>query len=229
METGTAYTSPAARHRKARVTVTAGGRSISKVVPAPRRERIDSRPPSFCTRVRTTSMPTPRPEMSVVRTAVERPGMVISINASSSLRRSAASRVMKRFSSATRRSACGSIPRPSSEARRQTRSSRRDSSISMRPAAGLPAARRVAASSMPWSMLLRRMCSRGSIISSRTERSSATSVPRTSSSTSLPSLRAKSRTVRCRRGTSEAKGMRRIAMTVSRSRSIVRSRASRNP
>ena len=184
-------------------------------------------PPSFCTRILTTSMPTPRPEISVVRVAVEKPGMVTSISASSSDRRAAASRDRKRRSAATRRRACGSIPLPSSETTRLMRSSCRDSSISIRPRGGLPAVRRASVSSRPWSMLLRRICCSGSIISSSVERSRVTSVPRTSRSTDFPSRAARSRALRSRRGTIDEKGRSRMVSTSSRSPSTVRPRPSR--
>jgi hypothetical protein len=48
--------------------------SMRKVVPRPRWVAMSMTPPSFVTFTSATSMPTPRPEVSVTRSAVEKPG-----------------------------------------------------------------------------------------------------------------------------------------------------------
>ena len=54
------------------------GSVMMKREPLPSVERTSIVPPSSLTFRRTTSMPTPRPETSVVCSAVEKPGMKIS-------------------------------------------------------------------------------------------------------------------------------------------------------
>ncbi len=66
----------------------------------------------------------------------------------------------------------------------------------MWPVSGLPAARRSAGISSPWSPLLRTMCVSGSLISSSTWRSSSVSAPSMMSSIFLSISRARSRTRR---------------------------------
>ena len=65
-----------------------------------------------------------------------------------------------------------------------------------RPVSGLPARRALPGRSMPWSAQLRTMWVSGSLISSRTWRSSSVSAPCMRRSIFLPSLRARSRTSR---------------------------------
>ena len=50
------------------------GRLMMKVVPLPRLERMSMEPLSFWILVRTTSMPTPRPDTSEIWLAIEKPG-----------------------------------------------------------------------------------------------------------------------------------------------------------
>jgi hypothetical protein len=60
------------------------GRRSVMVVPAPGRPSTPIEPRSRSTLRFTTSMPTPRPEYSVTRSAVEKPGSRISRNSSPS-------------------------------------------------------------------------------------------------------------------------------------------------
>lgn len=61
------------------------GSTIFVVVPAPWRDMISTWPPIDWMLRFTTSMPTPRPEMSVTCSAVEKPGMKMSCQTSSSV------------------------------------------------------------------------------------------------------------------------------------------------
>jgi hypothetical protein len=63
----------------------------------------------------TTSMPTPRPEMLLTCSAVEKPGWKMTLTISRSGREAASSAVMIPFCTALRRIALASIPAPSSE------------------------------------------------------------------------------------------------------------------
>ena len=69
--------------RRARRASAAG--SCVKVEPSPGREVIEMRPPSAWIERLTTSMPTPRPEMSETVAAVEKPGRKIRLSISSSV------------------------------------------------------------------------------------------------------------------------------------------------
>ena len=87
---------------------------ILMVVPRSRRLSMSTVPPIFSTLVRTTSMPTPRPEKCVTRSAVENPGRKTRLTSSRSPSRSACSGVMSLAWMAFSRTRCGSIPLPSS-------------------------------------------------------------------------------------------------------------------
>ena len=66
-------------------TASVSGRLSVKVEPLPGFEVIEMRPPSAWIERRTTSMPTPRPEMSETVSAVEKPGRKIRLSISSSV------------------------------------------------------------------------------------------------------------------------------------------------
>ena len=166
------------------------------IVPWSTTESMRRLPRSDSTAPRTTSMPTPRPETSVTSLAVLNPGSVMSIITSASGSVSACSRVRTRRSRATRRRTAGSMPRPSSVTRMTTLSRSFMASSRIVPTGGFPFRTRSSDGSIPWSMALRRMWRRGSGSSSRMARSSSVSLPSTSKFTSLPCLRAKSRTAR---------------------------------
>ncbi len=128
----------------ARVT----GRRTVTVVPRPGVVRISTLPPSVRTRVYTASTPTPRPEMSVTRSAVENPGRATRRISSSSLTSRAASSTspMARAFSSTR---ARSIPRPSSLTRITTDERSRSALSVRRPGRGFPAATRSSGISTP--------------------------------------------------------------------------------
>ena len=65
-------------------TARVSGRLIVKVDPRPGATMIVMRPPSAWIERLTTSMPTPRPEMSETTEAVEKPGRKIRLSISSS-------------------------------------------------------------------------------------------------------------------------------------------------
>src|SRR3954449_10962371 len=90
------------------------GRRICAIVPWPSSEVIVTSPPSSRIIVRTASMPTPRPEMSLVTSAVEKPGRKSSSAAPLPSRLSAASAVIRPRSTARLPTLTGSMPRPSS-------------------------------------------------------------------------------------------------------------------
>ena len=93
------------------------GRLITNVVPLPRVERISMVPLSFWMLVRTTSMPTPRPETSDTWLAMEKPGRNTRLKLWRSSMVLASSSVMRPFSSALARSRSAFMPRPSSAIR----------------------------------------------------------------------------------------------------------------
>ncbi len=120
-------------------------------------------------------MPTPRPLTSVTCSAVEKPGSKIRLQTSWSL--SLASAATSPRSTALRKIRSRSRPRPSSLISITIMPAWCDAFSRIRPAGGLPLASRSAGVSMPWSMLLRSMCTSGSCSSSTIVRSSSTSSP----------------------------------------------------
>ena len=85
------------------------------VVPRPTMVCTSTEPPIASMFVLTTSMPTPRPEMLLTCSAVEKPGWKMTLTISRSGREAASSAVMIPFCTTLRRIALGSIPEPSSE------------------------------------------------------------------------------------------------------------------
>ena len=85
-----------------------------KRLPLPISDWIWICPLSSRMRELTTSMPTPRPEMSVTSVLVENPGRKIRFRHSSVVRREAVSLSIRPFSRALERSRSGSMPAPSS-------------------------------------------------------------------------------------------------------------------
>ena len=83
---GMAYTSPSARASSARTIARVSGRRSVTVVPCPCEDRMSTAPPSERTRVYTASIPTPRPDISVTFSAVEKPGRPTIRTSSSSFR-----------------------------------------------------------------------------------------------------------------------------------------------
>src|SRR5216684_1031440 len=223
---GTPYSSPPTCTRSRFAMLTERGSSTTKVVPFPGTLRIDTLPPSDSNLLCTASRPTPRPDTSVASSRVETPGRKANSYAASSDSASAASCVIAALFTALRRSACASIPRPSSCTSTITLSrSRRAVSVSL-PRAGLPAFSRVCGSSRPWSAALRTRCESGSPSASITVRSSSTSAPCTSSSMLLFSRCARSRTARGSRSVKDENGVSRALITRPCSSRAVRRRRS---
>ena len=74
MPSGTMNTSPPTATDMPSTMAMVSGRRITTVVPCPARLRISTWPPRAAMFLRTTSMPTPRPDRSVNVSAVEKPG-----------------------------------------------------------------------------------------------------------------------------------------------------------
>ena len=89
------------------------GSFIVNFVPSPGTESTSNTPLSRRMFFFTTSIPTPRPETSVIWSAVEKPGVKISSTISRSERRSDSPMTPMRI--AFSRTRCKSIPLPSSE------------------------------------------------------------------------------------------------------------------
>ena len=183
-------------------------------------------PPSSLMFRRTTSMPTPRPEMSVVCSAVEKPGhedQVVDLlvgqrvvradqAALARLREDAVRVAGRRRRRRLRRRCCRPCDRPRAKRRRP-------------PACRPRRARR--GISMPWSTLLRTRCTSGSPIFSSTVLSSSVWSPVTFSSTCLPSRWLRSRTMRGKRLNTKLIGNMRTRMTLSCSSRTLRSSCAR--
>ena len=151
------------------------------------------------TAVRTTSMPTPRPDRSEIDSAVENPGRKTSCTASTSLSEEARSAGISPRSTALARTRSVSMPAPSSLIVSTTRSPSWRAATRSTPCGGLPLATRTSGVSSPWSRLLRRMWISGSASDSMTFLSASVSSPSTTSDTSLPSFLPMSRTRRPKR------------------------------
>ena len=95
------------------------------------------------------------------------------------------------------------------------------------PCSGLPLARRSAGISMPWSQLLRTRWVSGSVIFSTRPLSSSVASPCVTSSTFLPSLAARSRSMRGKRLKTIDIGIMRIDITDSCRSRVLRSRSAR--
>ena len=108
---------PPARIRRAGMMATVRGMRRTKLVPCPAREVISTWPPIRSMWARTTSMPTPRPEMLVTVSAVEKPGAMIRAKVAGSDRPAASSAVSSPWATARARIRSGSSPRPSSSIR----------------------------------------------------------------------------------------------------------------
>ena len=90
------------------------GRVIVNFVPVPSSDCTSITPPSREMFVFTTSMPTPRPERSVIAERVLKPGMKMRFSASSRLTSAAASSVISSRRRAVSTMRCGFMPAPSS-------------------------------------------------------------------------------------------------------------------
>ena len=145
---------------------------------------------------RTTSMPTPRPEMALTWSAVESPGAKMSSSRARSLRPVTSDGLRMRAASARATSFSVSIPRPSSLISIRIWLPDWRAAMLSRPVSGLPTIRRAAGVSMPWSIALRMIWVSGSRIISIISRSSSTLLPEVRRSTCLPRSAHRSRTSR---------------------------------
>ncbi len=125
------------------------GSSTVTVVPSPGVLSTETSPSSRRAVERTTSIPTPRPEMSVTSVEVDSPGWWISSNTSESVIAATVSRSWTPSSTAVSRIAAGSSPAPSSLTAIETRSPVRSARSVTVPVRGLPAASRSAGGSIP--------------------------------------------------------------------------------
>ena len=112
--TGTAKVSPAERTMTTRARARVSGRRIEKVVPLPGSERASIDPLSSRTMARTTSRPTPRPEISLTCARVLKPASKIRASSCSRLAVVAFARVIRPVRIAAARIASRSRPAPSS-------------------------------------------------------------------------------------------------------------------
>ena len=176
------------------VTASVSGRRIWKVVPLPSTEVISMRPRIDSMLRRTTSMPTPRPEMSVSCSAVLKPGAKMRALISESV--SDCDGETRPFSIALARMRSRLRPRPSSFSSTITLPPCWKAESITRPERGLPPFSRSAGPSTPWSTALRTMCTSGSAMASTMLRSSSVSSPSVTNSTTLPAFSATSRTRR---------------------------------
>ena len=169
-------------------------------MPAPGRLWSATVPPSRSTCSLTIGRPSPCPETSVMTKLVLNPERKMSSTGSCAM--------SIRARRAAARTCSGSIPRPSSETAISIRPfSRGRIAAVIRPRAGLPAASRSSGVSSPWSTALRTRWISGSLIASSTRRSTGSSPPSACHSTSLPSLRARSRTIRGKISSTVAAGV----------------------
>ena len=153
------------------------------VEPSPSTVLTLTLPPMRSMLVRTTSMPTPRPDTSVTLAAVEKPGAKIRSRISRSVIRARTSSGWMFFSIALARILLTSMPRPSSLIWMTTWPFSWLAFSDRVPSARLPAAMRSSGDSMPWSTALRTQCVSGSLIASTTLLSSSVSSPSSTSAT----------------------------------------------
>ncbi|CAM4527033.1 hypothetical protein MYXA107069_28405 [Myxococcus xanthus] len=177
-------------------TVRETGTRSSKMVPQPGADSTPTSPPRAWMEVRTASNPTPRPDRSVTTSREVKPGRKMSSRAAASDRALAALSSNSPLRTATLRSWTGSTPMPSSSTRRLMRLPSRAARSVRQPRGFLSAVTRSTRVSSPWSRALRTRCINGSRSASTTARSARVSSPSTTSSTSLPSARDRSRTMR---------------------------------
>ena len=189
------------------------GSEMVTLVPRPGSLETAMVPPVRRTMVRTTSMPTPRPERSETCSAVDSPASMISCSASSSLMLAKRASSIRPRSKALCLTFSTSMPRPSSEISMITRSSACLAFSLRTPSSGFPARRRSAGVSRPWSMALRRRWTSGSASSSTTVLSASVSSPSISRRICFSRRRARSRTSRLKRWKTCATGTMRTCIT----------------
>ena len=194
-------------------TASVRGKAMENFDPAPDMLEIVTRPPIAWISVRTTSIPTPRPERLVTESAVENPGAKSKLSISASL--SFASGSTKPFSTALFRILSRLRPRPSSLTSIMTCPERCSALSRNSPRGFLPDARRSAAGSSPWSIALRTRCVIGSARRSTKLLSTSVISPSMTKFTSLPVASPASLTIRAMRWNSGFTGCARIAITAS--------------
>ena len=154
-------------------------------------------PPICSILVFTTSMPTPRPDTAVtVGGGGEAGAEDEALQSAPSVMPASSASVARPCASTLARILSTGRPRPSSAISMMMWPPSWNAFSVMRPVSGLPAARRSAGFSRPWSPELRTMWVSGSLISSSTWRSSSVSAPSMTSSIFLSISRARSRTSR---------------------------------
>ncbi len=178
-------------------------------------------PLSRLTLVRTTSRPTPRPEVWVTAEAVLKPGTKIRFRTSPSGSVAASAAGRNPRSTAWRRSISVSIPRPSSSTSTRMKLPSWEAERVTWPEAALPRLSRSAAGSIPWATAFWIRCSSGSAICSMIPLSTSADSPRTVRVTDFPVARAASRTCWATRAKSRPIGTMR-ARVISLRRAAVR-------
>ena len=183
------------------------------VVPWPKIERTSTVPLRFSIRLLTMSMPTPRPEISVIVSAVLMPGCQINAISSRSVSSRASALLTSPLATILSRIFSQLMPRPSSLTVITTLLPRWEASSDTVPARGLPAASRSPGGSSPWSTALRTMWIRGSESSSIIRLSSSVFSPPIWRMTSFPEERLRSRITRRNRSKSGPIGTMRVSST----------------
>ena len=167
------------------------------VEPSPATDLMSMVPPIWSILVRTTSMPTPRPETEVTAAAVEKPGAKMNLWIWASVIFSSSASLTRPF--------CECLGLDPLGVETAAVVGDADDDVAALVIGGQPdgallapcrAASRSAGVSRPWSAELRTMCVSGSLIRSSTWRSSSVSAPCISSSICLPSSPERSRTMR---------------------------------
>ena len=182
-DTGSAYRSSPTRAIRQRRTPRVTGRLMTKVVPTPCSARTSMVPLRSSTTVRTTSRPTPRPELWVTSAWVEKPGENRKCSRAGPV--AVESTGSRPRSTATARTWSSSMPRPSSDTSITTVEPAARAETVTVACAGLPAWIRWAGVSQPWSTAFVTRCRSESATASSTRVSSSTSWPSRTSVTSL--------------------------------------------
>ena len=181
-------------------------------MPLPGRLAIRTEPRTDCTMLWTTSRPTPRPEISVTCSLVEKPGRKRNSSSSASPSRWATAALVSPRSTTLVRRRSRSMPRPSSLRVIWSIPARWWASSGWPPERACRA-RRSSGDSIPWSIALRIRWLRGASSRSRMSRSTPVVSPATSNRACLPMSRARSRTSRGKPRMPSASGRIRLAST----------------
>ncbi len=173
------------------------GNVMVRRVPCPGSDSTSMMPDRREMLVFTTSIPTPRPDISSATSLVETPGRKIRLKTSRRVSSPAccASTTPRSTAFCTRRLRSSS-PAPSSSTVMTTWLPRCSAEMPMVPTSALPARTRASGRSMPWSMQLRMTCISGSDSSSTISLSSSVSAPEIIRRISFPASREILRTTR---------------------------------